>query len=89
MFEQTFKNIDDILHKDAGCSNELDYIEQTSKTLLKKLDEAGFGNEQLTTLQKLIDADKSDLFDVLEYVLNSDIKPISREASDPVCRELK
>ncbi len=29
MFEQTFKNIDDILHKDAGCSSELDYVEQT------------------------------------------------------------
>lgn len=24
MFEQTFKNIDDILHKDAGCGSELD-----------------------------------------------------------------
>ena len=30
MFEQTFKNIDDILHKDAGCSSQLDYVEQTS-----------------------------------------------------------
>ena len=30
MFEQTFKNIDDILHKDAGCSSELDYTEQAS-----------------------------------------------------------
>jgi len=30
MFEQTFKNIDDILHKDAGCGSELDYVEQTS-----------------------------------------------------------
>jgi type I restriction enzyme M protein len=29
MFEQTFKNIDDILHKDAGCGSELDYVEQT------------------------------------------------------------
>ncbi len=28
MFEQVFKNIDDILHKDAGCSSELDYTEQ-------------------------------------------------------------
>lgn len=28
MFEQTFKNIDDILHKDAGCGSELDYVEQ-------------------------------------------------------------
>jgi len=25
MFEQTFKSIDDILHKDAGCTSELDY----------------------------------------------------------------
>lgn len=40
MFEQTFKNIDDILHKDAGCSSELDYIEQTSWVLfLKYLDD--------------------------------------------------
>ena len=30
MFEQTFKNIDDILHKDAGCTSELDYTEQSS-----------------------------------------------------------
>ena len=30
MFEQAFKNIDDELRKDAGCSSELDYIEQTS-----------------------------------------------------------
>jgi len=36
MFEQTFKNIDDILHKDAGCSNELDYVEQTSWILFLK-----------------------------------------------------
>jgi len=51
----------------------------TRKTLLEKLDEAGFGKDELTTLQKLIDAEKSDLFDVLEYVFNSDIKPITRE----------
>ena len=42
MFEQTFKNIDDILHKDAGCSSELDYVEQTSWILfLKYLDDLG------------------------------------------------
>ena len=40
MFEQVFKNIDDILHKDAGCSSELDYTEQTSWMLfLKYLDD--------------------------------------------------
>ena len=39
-FEQAFKNIDDILHKDAGCSSELDYTEQTSWMLfLKYLDD--------------------------------------------------
>ena len=40
MFEQTFKNIDDVLHKDAGCASELDYTEQTSWMLfLKYLDD--------------------------------------------------
>jgi len=40
MFEQVFKNIDDILNKDAGCSSELDYVEQTSWILfLKYLDD--------------------------------------------------
>ena len=39
MFKQTFKNIDDILHKDAGCTSELDYTEQSSWLLfLKYLD---------------------------------------------------
>ena len=36
MFEQTFKNIDDTLWKDAGCSSELDYVEQTSWILFLK-----------------------------------------------------
>ena len=40
MFEQTFKNIADILWKDAGCSTELDYAEQSSWILfLKWLDD--------------------------------------------------
>jgi type I restriction enzyme M protein len=40
MFEQSFKNIDDILHKDAGMSSELDYTEQSSWLLfLKYLDD--------------------------------------------------
>ncbi|MGF7140756.1 EcoAI/FtnUII family type I restriction enzme subunit R [Roseimarinus sediminis] len=51
----------------------------TRKTLLEKLDEAGFGKDELKTLQQLINAEKSDLFDVLEYVFNSDFKPITRE----------
>jgi type I restriction enzyme M protein len=40
MFENTFKNVDDILHKDAGCGSELDYVEQSSWVLfLKYLDD--------------------------------------------------
>lgn len=40
MFEQAFKNIDDVLWKEAGCSSELDYTEQTSWMLfLKYLDD--------------------------------------------------
>jgi type I restriction enzyme M protein len=40
MFEQTFKNIDDVLWKESGCATELDYTEQTSWLLfLKYLDD--------------------------------------------------
>lgn len=40
MFEQTFKDIDDVLWKEAGCTTELDYTEQTSWLLfLKYLDD--------------------------------------------------
>lgn len=52
----------------------------TRKTLLEKLDEVGYGKETLKILQQLINAEKSDLFDVLEYVFNSDVKPMTREA---------
>ena len=46
MFEQTFKNIDDVLWKEAGCTTELDYTEQTSWMLfLKYLDDLETGNE--------------------------------------------
>src|SRR5579862_6301522 len=39
MFEQAFKNIDDVLRKEAGCASELDYVEQTSWLLfLRYLD---------------------------------------------------
>jgi type I restriction enzyme M protein len=39
MFEQAFRNIDDALRKEAGCTTELDYTEQTSWLLfLRYLD---------------------------------------------------
>ena len=50
----------------------------TRKALLGKLEGAGYGKNELTTIQTLIDAEKSDLFDVLEYISFA-VKPISRE----------
>ena len=53
----------------------------TRKTFLEKLDQAGYGKDELKTLQKLVDAEKSDLFDVLEFVFNQEknMQLISRE----------
>jgi type I restriction enzyme, R subunit len=51
----------------------------TRKQFLEKLEEAGFGKDELATLQKLVNGENSDLFDVLEYVFNSSYKLISRE----------
>ena len=36
MFEQAFRNIDDVLRKEAGCTTELDYTEQSSWLLFLK-----------------------------------------------------
>ena len=57
MFEQAFKNIDDVLWKEAGCTTELDYTEQTSWLLFLKYldgleqdraDEAGLAGKRYT-----------------------------------------
>lgn len=62
MFEQTFKNIDDILHKDAGCGSELDYVEQTSWVLfLKYLDD--------------LEKDKATAAELMGKVYNNIIAP--------------
>jgi len=55
MFEQAFKNIDDVLWKEAGCTTELDYTEQTSWLLfLKYLD----GLEQDKATEATLDGKK-------------------------------
>jgi type I restriction enzyme M protein len=55
MFEQAFKNIDDVLWKEAGCTTELDYTEQTSWLLfLKYLD----GREQDLADEAALDGKK-------------------------------
>ena len=39
MFQQTFKNLDDVMFQEPGCNTELDYVEQSSWMLfLKYLD---------------------------------------------------
>src|ERR1035441_2906649 len=50
----------------------------TRKKLLNGLAEKGFGHEQLVEMQKIVDAEKSDLFDVLAYVAYA-LPPITRE----------
>jgi type I restriction enzyme R subunit len=50
----------------------------TRKTLLEGLSEKGYGNEQLTEISRLINAEKSDLYDVLAYIAYA-AKPISRQ----------
>ena len=52
MFEQTFKNIDNVIWKEAGCTTELDYTEQTSWMLfLKYLDDLEVEREEKAELQ--------------------------------------
>jgi hypothetical protein len=59
MFEQTFKNIDDVLWKEAGCTTEI---------------------------RRMVDAEKSDLFDVLAYIAFA-LAPITREERVDTHRE--
>lgn len=50
----------------------------TRKKLLQGLAEKGFGNEQLAEMQKIIDAEKSDIFDVLAHVAYA-MAPLTRQ----------
>jgi type I restriction enzyme R subunit len=54
-------------------------VPSTRSQLLKKLESAGFPTSELVSIQELIDAQNSDLFDVLEFVKYA-LKPVSREA---------
>ena len=56
---------------------ELWSLPSTRKALLKSLETAGFSYEDLKEIQKIIDAEKSDIFDVLEFVAFAR-KPITR-----------
>ncbi len=54
--------------KDEAELRALWSVPDTRSKLLQGLAEKGFGPEQLAEMQKIIDAEKSDLFDVLAYV---------------------
>jgi type I restriction enzyme R subunit len=51
----------------------------TRKTLLERLEEAGFPKSDLLIVQSLVNMEKSDLFDVLEYVFNGNNQSMTRE----------
>jgi hypothetical protein len=51
MFEQTFKNIDDVLWKETGCATELDYAEQTWWMLFLKYLNEGSNREAESTVE--------------------------------------
>ncbi len=51
----------------------------TRKVLLEKLEEAGFPKSDLLIVQQLVSMEKSDLFDVLEYVFNGNYNALTRE----------
>jgi type I restriction enzyme R subunit len=51
----------------------------TRKILLEKLDAAGFPKNDLLIVQSLVNMEKSDLFDVLEYVFNGNYSSLTRE----------
>ncbi len=64
--------------EDENELREIWSVPSTRKSFLEKLEEAGYGKNELLNLQKLINAEKSDLYDVLEYVSFA-IQPITRE----------
>jgi type I restriction enzyme R subunit len=64
--------------KDEAELRTLWSVPDTRKLLLHGLAEKGFGHEQLVEMQKIINAEKSDLFDVLAYVAYA-LPPLTRE----------
>src|ERR1019366_4320462 len=64
--------------KDEAELRALGGAPDTRRKLLEGLAEKGFGRAQLDEMQKIIDAEKSDLFDVLAHVAYA-LAPITRE----------
>ncbi len=64
--------------KDEEELRRLWSLPNTRRQLLERLADAGYGREQLAEMKKLIDAERSDVFDVLEYVSFA-VAPITRQ----------
>lgn len=64
--------------KDEDELRKIWSMPDTRKKLLEGLAEKGFGKDQLAEMQKIIDAENSDLFDVLAHVSFA-LQPITRE----------
>ncbi|MBK9113732.1 MAG: DEAD/DEAH box helicase family protein [Nitrospira sp.] len=64
--------------KDEAELRALWSLPDTRAKLLERLTEKGFGKDQMAEMQKIIDAEKSDLFDVLAHVAYA-LPPLSRE----------
>jgi type I restriction enzyme R subunit len=75
--EMLFGKLPDFFKDEAELRN-LWSAPDTRRKLLEGLAEKGFGTEQLAEMQKIIDAEKSDLFDVLAHVAYA-LAPVTRE----------
>ncbi|MEQ1814517.1 MAG: DEAD/DEAH box helicase family protein [Candidatus Nitrotoga sp.] len=75
--EMLFGKLPDFFRNEAEL-RALWSIPDTRAKLLRGLDEKGFGRDQLAEMQKIIDAEKSDLFDVLAHVAYA-LPPLTRE----------
>jgi type I restriction enzyme R subunit len=62
-------------------------VPSTRRELLKQLEAAGFAADELESIQELIDAQNSDLFDVLEFVKYA-LKPVTRSKRATVSRSI-
>ena len=74
--ERLFGDLPD-LFKDEDELRTIWSQPDTRKALLEALSEKGYGDEQLSEIKRLIDAEKSDLFDVLAYIAFA-LSPITR-----------
>jgi len=75
--EMLFGKLPDFFHSEAEL-RKLWSAPDTRAKLLQGLAEKGFGHDQLAEMQKIIDAEKSDLFDVLAHVAYA-LPPVTRE----------